>query len=134
ESCCHWTRLRRRGATFFPYTTLFRSTEAVDPDSLNVQEVKLYQEQACDAAKLQTVLRGVPAAVACLQHEAGHRRRHPPQHRLQLRGVARLLLVELHFLDVQAIRIDRLGRSEERRVGKECSSPTAQARPMTTRL
>src|SRR5205823_14855055 len=83
ESCCHWTRLRRRGATFFPYTTLFRSTEAVDPDSLNVQEVKLYQEQACDAAKLQTVLRGVPAAVACFMLEAGHRRRHPPQHRLQ---------------------------------------------------
>jgi hypothetical protein len=41
-----------------------RPTAAVDPDRLDVQEVQLYQEQAVDAAALQTALQGVPAAVA----------------------------------------------------------------------
>jgi hypothetical protein len=48
-----------------------RPTAAVDPDSLDVQEVRHYQDQAIDPAALGTVLRGVPAETACFLMEVG---------------------------------------------------------------
>src|SRR5438552_860724 len=41
-------------------------TPAVNPDSLDIQEVKLYQEQAIDPRLLHTIPERVPADTACV--------------------------------------------------------------------
>ncbi len=46
-------------------------TPAVDPDRLDVQEVKLYQEQAIDPQMMQAAMRRVPADLACGLLDAG---------------------------------------------------------------
>ncbi len=48
-----------------------RPAAAVDPDSLDVQEVKHYQEQAVDPTMMQTLIRRVPADLACVLLEVG---------------------------------------------------------------